>query len=151
MTRIHIGLEVKDLQRSIEFYSQMFGCEPVVREDDYAKWTPEKPSVNLSVTARGAEPAGSVHFGIEVDGKVELDNIAERLSTAGEKVIPTGTTECCYHKSEKAWVIDPDANRWETFYSTGLHTAYGEDQEELGIAHKKRLASIAGSENKADH
>lgn len=143
MTRIHIGLEVADLDKSVAFYSRMLGCEPVVREANYAKWTPETPLVNLSVTSRGAEPAGSVHFGIEVDGKDELDRISARLAEANEKVIPTGCTECCYHKSEKVWVIDPDANRWETFYSTGRHTSYGEDQPELGIEHSARLAEIA--------
>lgn len=144
MNRIHIGLEVADLKKSVDFYSQMFGCEPVVLEDDYAKWTPDEPSVNFSVTSRGGEAAGSVHFGIEVADKPQLDVIAKRLADAGEKVIPTGCTECCYHKSEKAWVIDPDANRWETFYSTGRHTDYGEDQADLGRAHEERLAEIAG-------
>lgn len=142
MTRIHIGLEVADLQKSVAFYTQMFGCDPVVVEADYAKWTPEEPLVNFSVTSRGGEPAGSVHFGIEVQNKPDLDLIATRLADAGEQVIPTGRTECCYHKSEKAWVIDPDANRWETFYSTGRHTDYGEDQADLGIAHEERLAEI---------
>jgi catechol 2,3-dioxygenase-like lactoylglutathione lyase family enzyme len=143
MNRIHIGLEVADLEKSVAFYSQMFGCEPVVLEKDYAKWTPNEPSVNLSVTSRGEEEPGSVHFGVEVQDKADLDLIAGRLADAGEKVIPTGCTECCYHKSEKAWIIDPDANRWETFYSTGRHTDYGEDEPELGIAHKERLAEIA--------
>lgn len=143
MTRIHIGLEVADLEKSITFYSQIFDCEPVVREDNYAKWTPDSPLVNLSVTSRGAEPAGSVHFGIEVDGKEALDQISARLAAADEKLIPTGCTECCYHKSEKVWVIDPDANRWETFFSTGRHTSYGQDQPDLGIEHAARLAEIA--------
>lgn len=143
MSRIHIGLEVGDLEKSIEFYTQMFGCEPITRESDYAKWTPNEPTVNFSITSRGGEAAGSVHFGVEVDGKTELDVIANRLADAGETIIPTGCTECCYHKSEKAWVIDPDANRWETFYSSGRHTKYGEDQPQLSIAHEERLAEIA--------
>lgn len=143
MQRIHIGLEVADLERSVAFYTQMFGCDPIVLQDDYAKWAPEEPRVNFSVTSRGGEPAGSCHFGIEVADKDQLDTISDRLAQAGEKIIPTGKTECCYHKSEKTWVIDPDANRWETFYSTGVHTEYGEDKAELGVAHQERLTEIA--------
>ncbi len=150
MKRIHIGLEVADLQKSIVFYSQMLGAEPVVVESDYAKWTPKKPAVNLSVTSRGSEPAGSVHFGIEVEDKSQLDQIATRLAAAGEKVIPTGSIECCYHKSEKAWVIDPDANRWETFYTTGRFTDYGEDQADLSVAHQERLEEIANAHQQSE-
>lgn len=146
MTRIHIGLEVADLDRSIAFYSQLFGCEPTVLEDDYAKWTPEEPKVNFSINSRGAEPAGSVHFGIDVSEKSELDEIAARLSQAGQKVIPT-SSECCYHKSEKAWVIDPDAIRWETFFTTGRETSYGEDEAELEVAHREKLAEIAAEKS----
>ena len=38
MKRIHIGLEVKDLESSIDFYSALFGAQPSHRESDYAKW-----------------------------------------------------------------------------------------------------------------
>ena len=53
MRRIHIGLDVQDLDASIRFYSQLFGQEPEVIKADYAKWMVEDPRVNFSITARG--------------------------------------------------------------------------------------------------
>jgi hypothetical protein len=36
-------------------------------------------------------------------------------------------TTCCYARSDKAWVSDPDGVRWETFFTFGEATHYGED------------------------
>jgi hypothetical protein len=36
-------------------------------------------------------------------------------------------TICCYAKSDKSWVTDPAGVRWETFYTHGEATAYGEE------------------------
>ncbi len=140
MKRIHIGLEVRDLERSIEFYSALFGGAPTVQEDDYAKWMSDDPRVNFSISSRGDEAAGSVHFGVQVEEKAELGEFTARLGKAGEALIPEDGALCCYHKSEKVWVIDPDALRWETFYTSGRHTEYGENFAELEEARLERLA-----------
>ena len=109
MKRIHIGLEVSDLESSIRFYSSLFGQAPAVREADYAKWMPEDPKVNFSISTRGDEQAGGVHFGIQVEATGELTEVAERLEQAGEPLIHEADTVCCYHKSQKVWALDPDA------------------------------------------
>ena len=140
MKRIHIGLEVGDLERSIVFYSALFGAEPTVREADYAKWMLDDPRVNFSITARCCEPAGSVHFGIQVEAPGELSEVAERLARADETVVAEENALCCYHKSDKVWAIDPDAFLWETFHTTGRHTAYGEDFAALEAARRDRLS-----------
>ena len=38
-------------------------------------------------------------------------------------------TTCCYAKSDKSWVTDTAGVRWETFYTMGEATSYGEDVE----------------------
>ena len=43
MKRVHIGLEVKDLESSIKFYTNLFGAQPTHRETDYAKWMLKDP------------------------------------------------------------------------------------------------------------
>ena len=141
MKRIHIGIEVRDLQRSVQFYSSLFGAEPAVLEADYAKWMSDDPRVNFSISSRGNEAAGSVHFGIQVDQEAALGEVAARLEDAGEAVIPEEGARCCYHKSEKVWVIDPDAFRWETFHTSGRITEYGENLAELEQARLDRLAA----------
>ncbi|HXR95063.1 MAG TPA: glyoxalase/bleomycin resistance/dioxygenase family protein, partial [Rhizomicrobium sp.] len=34
---------------------------------------------------------------------------------------------CCYAQSHKSWITDPSGLRWESFYTFGEATTYGED------------------------
>ncbi len=43
MKRVHISLEVKDLESSIKFYTNLFGAQPTRRETDYTNWMLEDP------------------------------------------------------------------------------------------------------------
>ena len=126
MKRMHIGLEVKDLESSIDFYAALFGAQPSHRETDYAKWMLEDPRVNFAIQCRGDEPVGSVHFGVQVENRDELAECTRWLNEAGEDVLPEPGAECCYYVSDKVWVADPDAFRWETFLTLGRLTEYGE-------------------------
>ena len=131
MSRIHIGLNVEDVARSATFYTHLFGSEPTVKRDDYAKWMLDDPKVNFSISSFCGEKAGDVHFGVQVESKDELDTISQRLSAAGEAVLPEENTVCCYHQSDKAWVLDPESFRWETFVTHGESTQYGQSFEAL--------------------
>lgn len=130
MRRIHIGLNVADLDASVQFYRELFGAEPSVVKADYAKWMLEDPRVNFSITAR---PGAShdVHFGIQVDSADELRETAGRLRQAGRQMVDEQNAVCCYHRAEKAWVADPQNLLWETFHTVGQATEYGEDNPEL--------------------
>ena len=37
-----------------------------------------------------------------------------------------GATTCCYARSEKSWIADPDGVVWETFLTNGEATVYGD-------------------------
>ncbi len=130
MRRIHIGMNVENLERSIRFYNDLFGQAPSLVKDDYAKWMLDDPRVNFSITARDGA-AEKVHFGIQVESPDELAETARRLEGAGHEVVAEGDTVCCYHRSEKAWVADPQGYLWETFLTTGEATVYGEDNAAL--------------------
>ena len=41
-------------------------------------------------------------------------------------MLEEGATTCCYAKSEKSWVTDPDGVIWEAFHTTGEATVYGD-------------------------
>jgi hypothetical protein len=41
-------------------------------------------------------------------------------------VLEEGATTCCYAKSEKSWIADPDGVVWEAFYTNGEATVYGD-------------------------
>ncbi len=126
MKRLHLHVSVADLDRSIGFYSTLFGTPPTVRQPDYAKWMLDDPRVNFAISARGVAP-GLDHVGVQVDSAAELSELAARLKNAGETTIDQTGATCCYAQSDKSWVSDPSGLRWETFHTFGDATRYGED------------------------
>jgi len=127
MKRLHLHVSVPDLAQSIQFYETLFGAPPSVVKDDYAKWMLEDPKVNLAISQRD-RAAGVDHVGIQVDSAAELGELADRLKAAGAQTFDQEATTCCYAKSDKSWVTDPAGVRWETFYTFGEATSYGEDE-----------------------
>jgi catechol 2,3-dioxygenase-like lactoylglutathione lyase family enzyme len=126
MKRLHLHVSVDDLDRSIGFYSTLFGAGPTVTKADYAKWMLDDPKVNFAISARGIA-AGVDHVGIQVESAGELQELAGRLKAAGENLRDQEGASCCYAKSDKSWVSDPSGLRWETFFTFGEATSYGED------------------------
>jgi hypothetical protein len=101
-----------------------FAARPSVVKTDYAKWMLEDPRVNFAISARGAK-AGVDHLGIQVESDGELREVYGRLKPAEAPVLEEGATTCCYAKSEKSWVTDPQGLAWETFHTSGESTVYG--------------------------
>jgi catechol 2,3-dioxygenase-like lactoylglutathione lyase family enzyme len=127
MKRLHIHISVPAMKQAIAFYSTMLNAKPVVVKDDYAKWMLDDPLVNLAISSR-TRAAGVDHVGIQVDSAEELGELATRLKAAGEMTFDQEATICCYAKSDKSWVTDPAGVRWETFFTHGGATSYGEDE-----------------------
>src|ERR1700747_3737697 len=138
MKRMHVHVAVADLEQSIGFYSALFATQPSVGKADYAKWMLDDPRVNFAISTRGKQP-GLDHLGIQVESKDELGDVYTRLRRAGGTIIEQGQTTCCYAKSEKSWIEDPAGISWETFFTTGDSTAYGDDSADHTprIAHEK--------------
>ena len=133
MKRLHVHVAVPDIEQSVRFYSTLFGAEPTKRMPDYAKWMLDDPRVNFAISARGREP-GIDHIGVQVDSRDELAELAHRLKAAGETTFDEEAVTCCYAQGDKSWVNDPSGVRWETFYTFGDATAYGEDPEKKAAA-----------------
>lgn len=127
MKRLHVHLSVKDIDTSVRFYSQLFAADPAVHKPDYAKWMLEDPRVNFAISQRDGRP-GVQHLGIQVEDREELAEVYERLRRADRPVTEEGETTCCYARSEKSWIDDPQGVQWETFLTTGQSTVYGTDQ-----------------------
>jgi len=126
MKRFHVNVAVKDIESSVGFYSKLFGAEPTVLHPDYAKWMLDDLKVNFAISARG-RAAGIDHLGIQVESNGELAEVTGRLKNAGMAVLDQKDTACCYARSDKGWVMDPQGVVWETFHTTGVHTSYGDD------------------------
>ncbi|OYW21434.1 MULTISPECIES: ArsI/CadI family heavy metal resistance metalloenzyme [unclassified Sphingomonas] len=124
MKRLHVHVAVDDLDRSVGFYSTLFATEPTVIKPDYAKWMLDDPRVNFAISARGTA-AGIEHLGIQVEDAGELAEVYSRIAKADAPVVEEGETTCCYAKSEKSWITDPQGVVWETFLTQGESTTYG--------------------------
>jgi catechol 2,3-dioxygenase-like lactoylglutathione lyase family enzyme len=126
MRRFHAHVRVDDLQSSVRFYSTLFGIEPAVLKNDYAKWMLDDPRVNFAITA-GSKSTGLDHLGLQVESDEDLATIAGRLSAAGQNVVSQENASCCYARGNKGWVSDPSGISWETFHTVGESTVYGSD------------------------
>jgi len=126
MKRIHLHVSVPDIDQAIAFYSTLFGATPSVVKADYAKWMLDDPRVNLAISSR-ARANGVDHVGIQVESADELGELAGRLKAAGASTFDQEATTCCYARSDKSWVTDTAGVRWETFFTHGDATEYGED------------------------
>jgi hypothetical protein len=123
-------MSVEDIAQSVKFYSTLFATGPAVIKPDYAKWMLEDPRVNFAISTHGGKP-GLDHLGIQVKAADELQDVYGRLQKADRPVLEEGVTTCCYAKSEKSWIVDPQGVSWETFLTSGTSTVYG-DSVDLG-------------------
>lgn len=126
MKRLHVHVGVSDLDQSIGFYSTLFAAQPTVVKDDYAKWMLEDPRVNFAISSGNHARSGIEHLGIQVENTDELSEVYGRLKAADRPVLEEGATTCCYAKSEKSWIADPDGVVWEAFHTNGEATVYGD-------------------------
>ncbi len=128
MKRFHVHVSVADLSASIRYYTALFAAEPAVVKDDYAKWMLEDPRVNFAISARGAE-VGVDHLGFQTDDADELADLKQRAEAADMARLDEGETTCCYARSEKYWVTDPQGIAWEHFHTLGNVPVYGEPRK----------------------
>lgn len=140
MKRLHVSLAVTDLERSIDFYSTLFGAEPTLQKPGYAKWMLEDPRVNFVLDESCGAP-GVNHLGIQVESEAELAGITERLAKAQAPLLEEQAAECCYARSDKSWSLDPQGVPWETFHTHGAIDHYGDDTR--GMATLKRDSCCA--------
>ena len=126
MKRFHVHVSVKDLQDGVRFYSAMFGQQPTVVKDDYAKWMLDDPRVNFAISNRSAK-TGVDHLGIQVESAEELSGVEANLHRASDAVQAQSGTACCYAQSNKYWVQDPAGIAWEAFHTLGSVPVFGVD------------------------
>jgi len=129
MKRFHVHLHVTDLAQSMAFYSRLFDAPPTRTETDYAKWMLEDPPVNFAISTRGDQP-GIDHLGIQTDNAEELQALKDRASAADMSLFDEGATTCCYARSEKHWITDPQGIAWEHFHTLGNIPVFREKADE---------------------
>lgn len=133
MKRFHVHLHVDDLAKSIAFYNQLFDAQPARVEADYAKWMLDDPAVNFAISTRGHQP-GIDHLGIQTDDPTELAAMKARAEAADMALLDEGETTCCYARSDKHWITDPQGIAWEHFHTLGNIPVFNEKPAEQAAA-----------------
>jgi predicted lactoylglutathione lyase len=121
MMRFHVSVAATDLQRSVKFYTTLFGAAPTV-----SKAVLDDPRINFSIS-ESKRNSGVSHVGLQMDNLQELAAIQQRLLMAGQNTVEQPDAECCYAQSSKTWVRDPDNVAWEAFVTHGEMRHYGDD------------------------
>jgi hypothetical protein len=145
MKRFHVHVHVDDLAKNIAFYNAMFARQPARTESDYAKWMLDDPPVNFAISARG-RGTGVDHLGIQVDSQEELAALRANAARADMTVVDEGGTTCCYARSDKYWVTDPQGVAWEQFHTLDSIPTFSETRAAAGAC---CAAAPAGSGKQA--
>jgi len=129
MKRFHVHAHVEDIATSVAFYSKMFAAEPTRVESDYAKWMLEDPRINFAISTRGGK-TGVDHLGIQTDTEEELVELKAQAEAADMSLLDVGETSCCYARSDKYWLTDPQGIAWEQFHTLGNIPVFSEKASE---------------------
>ncbi|MBB6449656.1 lactoylglutathione lyase [Geomicrobium halophilum] len=96
MTNVHIGLNVRDLEKSKAFYENMLGVTPAKEKHDYIKFLTADPNLNLTLTpAEQVEGNHINHLGVQLGSKDEVTKHKERLEKVGFFAREEMDTTCC--------------------------------------------------------
>jgi catechol 2,3-dioxygenase-like lactoylglutathione lyase family enzyme len=119
MARVQLALRVADLERSVLFYSKLFGAEPAKRRPGYANFAIAEPPLKLVLLEDDAgqpgQPTVMDHLGVEVESADEVDGASQRLKDAGLATFSETDTDCCYAVQDKVWVHGPGQEPWEVY------------------------------------
>jgi catechol 2,3-dioxygenase-like lactoylglutathione lyase family enzyme len=119
--RIHISLPVKDLEKSVAFYSTVLANPASKLKDDYANFRLDEPAIHLALVAKkdSSSVVSASHFGVELPDHNSLETWRERATAEDLDLLDDPDASCCYARADKFWLSDPDGNRWEFWVRTG--------------------------------
>jgi extradiol dioxygenase family protein len=148
MKRFHVHVSVDDLDASVRFYSMVFGAPPTVLKTDYAKWMVEDPRINFAISKRGLK-TGVDHLGVQVESETELASLRQQAAAAEIAALDQPKAECCYARSDKYWITDPQGVAWETFHTIDSIPVYGHTARAEGTACCRTSAKRSSESEKA--
>ena len=115
MSRLQLALNVNNLDKSVAFYSKLFGVKPAKVRSGYANFSINEPPLKL-VLIENSESGGTInHLGIEVENTAEVERLETNLQTQGMTTKSQKEITCCYAEQDKFWIADPDNAPWEIY------------------------------------
>jgi catechol 2,3-dioxygenase-like lactoylglutathione lyase family enzyme len=112
----HISLAVRDLERSLEFYTQVFGVREYYRDDNQIQVLGPGP-FDVLAFERNAKSSGSLggitHFGFRLKRPEDIALAVAEVERAGGKVLRKGEFSPGF---PFAYVHDPDGYEIEIWF-----------------------------------
>jgi lactoylglutathione lyase len=65
-------------------------------------------------------------LGLQADSEDELAELKARAQAADMALLDEGETTCCYARSDKYWLTDPDGVAWEQFHTLATIPTFSE-------------------------
>jgi catechol 2,3-dioxygenase-like lactoylglutathione lyase family enzyme len=115
MPRVQLALNVRDVDRAVDFYRRLFRTEPAKRRPGYANFAIASPSLKLVLIENPASAGTLNHLGVEVDSSEEVTAETARLRSQGLETRTEQGVTCCHAVQDKVWVADPDGAPWEVY------------------------------------
>ncbi|MDQ6651571.1 MAG: VOC family protein [Acidobacteriota bacterium] len=114
--KAHLALNVRNVEKSINFYKKLLAVEPSKVHAGYAKFDVQNPPLNLTLNEVDFRERGALsHLGIQVASTADVLAKRQKWIDAGLVTRDQMQTDCCYATQDKTWVRDPDGNEWEVF------------------------------------
>ena len=114
--KAHLAINVRSVEKSIDFYRKMLGIEPSKVRNGYAKFDVQKPPLNFTLNEVPFTDSGALsHLGIQVASTADVLAVRQQWADVGLLTRDEMQADCCYATQDKTWVRDPDGNEWEVF------------------------------------
>jgi catechol 2,3-dioxygenase-like lactoylglutathione lyase family enzyme len=112
----HLALAVRNIEKSLRFYQQVFGVEAYFREE--ARVHVKTPGCHDVITFDQTAPApgtggGVIHFGFRLQSPADIDEAVREAERAGGKLLRRGEFSPGF---PYAYVADPDGYEVEIWY-----------------------------------
>ena len=112
----HISLAVRDLERTLRFYTRVFGVKEYFREASFAQVQGPGPHDIIAFELRpdaAGRPGGIGHFGFRLQSPQDIDLAVDEVERAGGIILQRGAFAPGY---PYVYVADPDGYEIEIWY-----------------------------------
>ena len=88
----HISLSVRDLERSLAFYQQLFGVREYQRDEKTIQVLGPGPHdvIVFELRPSHGKPGGIDHFGFRLTDPADIDEAVRQAEAAGAKILRQG-------------------------------------------------------------
>ncbi|MCX2929780.1 VOC family protein [Mycobacterium sp. CVI_P3] len=125
MSRVHLALNVDDLDEAIAFYSKLFGASPAKVKPGYANFAIAEPPLKLVLLENPSRGGSLNHLGVEVETSEQVHAEIARLADEGLFTEEEMGTTCCFATQDKVWVTGPGGERWEVYTKLADSETFG--------------------------